>query len=86
MKVLDIQVSCPKMYTYRFDKNFVFDNIVKILLTNLSILITLPAEIIFSFFILIVVFTDFSSDNCTYHPLAIAFFSRRNSLKKKYIF
>jgi hypothetical protein len=29
-KALDIQVSCPKMYTYRFDENFVFDNIVKI--------------------------------------------------------
>ena len=71
------------MYSYRFYENPVFDNIVKkSLLTNVSILITLPAEIIFSFFILIVVFRYFSSDNSKYHYLGIAFFSRQNSLKK----
>jgi hypothetical protein len=32
------------------------------------------------------VFTDFSSDNCTYHSLGIAFFSRLNSLKKIILF
>jgi hypothetical protein len=34
--------------------------------------VTLPAEIIFSFLILMVVFTDFCSDNSTYHSLGIA--------------
>jgi hypothetical protein len=34
LKILDIQVSCPKMYTYRFDNNFVFDNIVKYIKFN----------------------------------------------------
>jgi hypothetical protein len=31
-------------------------------------------------------FQNFSSDNCTYHSLGIAFFSRLNSLKKKNLF
>jgi hypothetical protein len=30
MKVLNFQVSCQKMYSYRFDENPDFDNIVKI--------------------------------------------------------
>ena len=71
MKVLDFQVSCPKIFTYRFDENLVFDDIVKI-------------NIIF--FILIVVFSEFSSDNSTYHSIGIVFFSRLNSLKKMFYF
>jgi hypothetical protein len=69
----------------QFENNIKLQHLVfeyKIFDKDLSILITLPAEIIFPFFILIVVFTDFSSDNCTYHSLGIAFFSRLNSLRK----
>jgi hypothetical protein len=45
-----------------------------------------PVFVLNILLILVVGFTYFSSDNCTYHSLGIVLFSRQNSLKKIILF